>query len=89
MQVLISAKIDEIEAKKKEKHEVSWRYIIGKGLQHIETCVPRGEIIQEAYTHALKTKRYTRLAYWLQQKYPKVWDEFIKTDLSIQSGVNK
>ena len=78
MMKLISSKIDERDAKWKKRSALSYRYIIAKGREHMEKCVPRAEMLEENFQKALHVRNNQRLKYWLQQKHQKIWDRFVE-----------
>lgn len=78
MMQLISAKIDERDAKWKRRSGLTYRYIIAKGRQHMEMCVPRQEMLEENFQKALHARNNAKLKYWLQNKHPKIWDRFLE-----------
>jgi hypothetical protein len=75
--VLITSRISKENLLRKHKAEVSWRYVIAKGLQHIEECQPKAQIMAESYNSVIKARNYAKFIHWLQQKYPRIWDEMI------------
>lgn len=74
---LITAKIETEWIEKKKKLDYHWRFLISKGFLHMEQCVPRAEFLEENFQKALHARNNMRLKYWLQKKYPKIWDEFV------------
>lgn len=75
--ITISATVDEEQEAEKRKLSVSWRFLIGKGLAHMRTCVPREQIILEQYSNATRSRAYLRAVHYVKEKYPKVWDEMV------------
>lgn len=74
----ISATIEKEDLIRKARAGVSWRYIIAKGLTHIDTCVPREEDITHNYNLLLKGKSYMKMAYYIREKHPAIWDEMLQ-----------
>jgi len=70
--------LTEEQQKAKEELEVGWRYLINKGIIHCKECMPRQEEINDRYAHILKNRTYSKIVYYIKEKYPEIWDEMLK-----------
>lgn len=74
---LISVKIDEKLRRKKISKEVSWRYIIGKGLIHLDECVPMQNEMMQNYQNILRARTHARCMHYIRTKHPKIYDRMM------------
>lgn len=74
---LISVKIDEKWMRKKRHLEISWRYLIGKGLIHVEECASREAEMASSYQAILRSRYNARCMNHLRLNYPKIYDRIL------------
>jgi len=83
--ILVSAEVDLKSYRFKKDTGVSWRFIVGKGIQHLNECVPKQEQIALNYDKALRAARYARIMHYLKEKHPAIYDEAISHEQQVVS----
>jgi len=78
--ILISANVDEDVWTWRKLHGLPWRFIIGKGIEHLRECVPREREIAAKYDQVLRASRHARLMHILKEKYPTIYNEVLDLD---------
>lgn len=78
MIIPISATVDDEQIQAKKRLQVSWRFLIGKGIEHMDRCAPRDEILREQFGQAIKHRQYLRAIHYLREKHPKIWDAMVE-----------
>ena len=79
---MISATVDTGQIDAKRRLGVSWRFIIGKGIEHMEKCAPREEMLRDQYGQAIKHRQYLRAIHYLREKHPKIWAEIVEEGIT-------
>ena len=76
----------EEERSKKEKLNVTWRYLINKGIYYIEKVQFMEEEIARNYHHGMKSNKNAQIINMLREKYPAIFNELTTIENSIKPG---
>lgn len=69
--------VDQEQDIERKKWGVSWRYLIGKGLQHMNECQPRLAEIALGQDRVRRASTALQLMHYLQEQHPKILDDFL------------
>lgn len=61
---------------------VSWRYVVGKGIQYINEVEPKLAEITLQHDKVRRASNLLSLLYYLKEKHPQVYNEYIESGLA-------